>query len=311
MLVRAKLPAEVGAVVRKAIEAAVALAEKDPAGPDVSAEASEREPFTVNDAYGAKRADALRRLADSFLTRQTDSAGSVADRYQVVVHIDQRLLATGDLAKADANHNGTARLQRCELEDETDTERALALETARRLGCDCSLVGIVEDEDGEPLSVGRKTRSISPALQRALKSRDGGCRFPGCDRTHFTEGHHVKHWADGGETKLANLVTLCTFHHRLVHEGGFGLRTTDDGVLVFTRPDGRRVEANGSVPVRFRGSASPQAHVDELFERNLSRGLRIDATTARCQWLGDRMDYGWAVGNLIQLRDERGSATRS
>ena len=65
--------------------------------------------------------------------------------------------------------------------------------------------------------------SIPTAIARALKARDGGCRFPGCDRTRFTEGHHVKHWADGGETKLSNLVTLCGFHHRLVHEGGYGL----------------------------------------------------------------------------------------
>ena len=269
-------------------------------------EASEREPFTVNDAHGAKRAAALLHLADAFLSGQT-AAGSVADRYQVVVHIDQQLLATGCAANANTNHNGAAAPRRCELEDETATDRALAIETARRLGCDCSLVGIVEDKDGEPLNVGRRTRSISPALQRALKSRDGGCRFPGCDRTRFTEGHHVTHWADGGETKLWNLVTLCTFHHRLVHEGGFGLRTTDDGVFVFTRPDGSRVGANGSAPVRFRGSASPRTYVDELFEQNLTRSVRIDSTTARCQWLGERMDYGWAVGNLMQLRDERAS----
>jgi hypothetical protein len=86
----------------------------------------------------------------------------------------------------------------------------LAVETARRLSCDSSLVGIVEDDDGEPLNVGRKTRSIAPALQRALKARDGGCRFPGCGRTAYTEGHHVKHWAEGGETKLGNLVTVCS-----------------------------------------------------------------------------------------------------
>ncbi|HJS21086.1 MAG TPA: DUF222 domain-containing protein [Steroidobacteraceae bacterium] len=212
MLLHAKLPAEVGALVRKAIETAVNLAEPDPAGPDVSAEASEREPFTVNDGYGAKRADALRLLADSFLAQQTAAAGAVSDRYQVVVHIDQRALTVGNVAHPEpaADEDRGVSPPRCELEDETGAERALAVETARRLGCDCSLVGIIESQDGEPLNVGRKSRSISPALQRALKSRDGGCRFPGCDRTRFTEGHHVQHWADGGETKLANLVTLCT-----------------------------------------------------------------------------------------------------
>jgi hypothetical protein len=297
LVMYARLPPEVGAVVRKAIEAAVAVVEEH-AGQGASAEAPmhEREPFTVNDAHGAKRADALRLLADSFLARQTDDSGAVADRNQVVLHIDQRLLAAPDQACDD---DGLPPPHRCELED----GHTLALDTARRLSCDCSLVGIVEDAGGEPLDVGRKTRSISPALQRALKSRDGGCRFPGCDRTRFTEGHHVKHWADGGETKLSNLVTLCTFHHRLVHEGGFGLRATDDGVFVFTRPDGSRVEANGNLGVRFSGSAATALELDRLFAQNLARGLHIDDGTARCRWVGDRMDYGWAIENLICLRD--------
>jgi hypothetical protein len=235
--------------------------------------------------------------------------GSAADRYQVVVHIDQALLVRAASATsatrtagatsttcstaaerieiADcsecsehtehthcrectdhpecserANHTGytdctacTERtgplpehvlgdylpsLGRCELKD----GHVLAIETARRLACDASLVGLVEDENGEPLNVGRKTRSISPALNRALRSRDGGCRFPGCDRRLFVEGHHVVHWANGGETKLSNLILLCGFHHGLVHEGGFGLEVTD-GVFVFTRPDGSIIVLNG------------------------------------------------------------------
>jgi len=264
---------------------------------NVSAEVSEVEPFSVNDAYAAKRADALRYLAESFLTRQSDASGSSADRCQVVVHVDQRLLAAS--SASGASSAPLQGLQRCELED----ERALAAETARRLACDCSLVGIVEAEDGEPLNVGRKTRSIPPALQRALKARDGGCRFPGCDRTRFTEGHHVKHWAQGGETRLSNLLTLCRFHHRLVHEGGFGLRATDDGVFVFTRPNGTRVEENGSV----RGG-SFRGDVQALFAHNRSRGLQIDAETPRCQWIGERMDYSMAVGYLIDVRDEMRAA---
>ena len=90
--------------------------------------------------------------------------------------------------------------------------------------CDSSMVTIVEDERGEPLDVGRKTRAIPPALRRALASRDKGCRFPGCTHTRYVDGHHVKHWADGGETRLSNLVTLCRFHHRAVHEGRLVVR---------------------------------------------------------------------------------------
>jgi len=296
VVMHARLPAEVGSVVRKAIETAVAMLEQRTKTESASAEAGERDWFHVNDAHGAKRADGLRALAESFISRQADDTGTAADRCQMVVHIDQRLLASADRAH---DESGLPPPHRCELED----ERTLAVETARRLSCDCSLVGIVEDEDGEPLDVGRKTRSIPPALQRALKSRDGGCRFPGCDRSRFTEGHHLEHWANGGETKLSNLITLCWFHHRLVHEGGFGLRVTDDGVFVFTRPDGSRVEPNGALNVRFRGSAATTFELDRLFEQNLSRGVQIDEKTARCRWIGDRMDYGLAVGDLIWLRD--------
>ena len=166
VVMHARFPAEIGAVVRKAIEAAVALLEERTTLESASAEADEK------DWFGAKRADGLRALAESFLSRQADDTGTAADRCQMVVHIDQRLLASTDRAH---DETGLPEAHRCELED----EHPLAVETARRLSCDCSLVGIVEDEDGEPLDVGRKTRSISPALQRALKSRDGGCRFPG------------------------------------------------------------------------------------------------------------------------------------
>jgi hypothetical protein len=172
--------------VRKALEAAVALAEKDAAR--AAAESSEQEPFIVNDSWGAKRADALHAIASAFLARQTDDACAVADRYQVVVHIDHA---------SSPSTEGVP--HRCELEGEEEgSERALAAETARRLACDGSVVGIVENDDGEPLNVGRKTRSTPPALQRALKARDGGWRFPGCDRTRFTAAHHVHHWRAAG-----------------------------------------------------------------------------------------------------------------
>ncbi len=164
---------------------------------------------------------------------------SSADRFQLVVHVDQAVLTKTIDASDSEPHRA-----------ELDRGPALALETVRRLGCDCTVVGIVEGRDGEPLNIGRKSRSIPPAIKRALRARDGGCRFPGCDRTRFCDGHHVKHWADGGETKLGNLVTLCSFHHTLLHEGGFGVTVTDDGVFVFTRPDGSRIADCGTAPER-------------------------------------------------------------
>jgi hypothetical protein len=168
---------------------------------------------------------------------------------------------------------------------------SLAAETARRLACDASLIGIIDGDNGEPLNVGRKTRAISPALRRALKSRDGGCRFPGCTHTRYTEAHHVEHWAHGGETKLSNLITLCNFHHQLLHEGGFGLQRTDDGLFVFTAPDGDRLPEYIPVARRFRGN--------RLAERNRQREVTITPRTILTQWGGERMDYGIVIEALL------------
>jgi hypothetical protein len=106
-------------------------------------------------------------------------------------------------------------------------------ETSRRIACDSSMVSIREGDDGELLSVGRKTRTIPPAILCALRVRDGGCRFSGCIRDRFVDGHHIVHWADGGETSLDNLILLCRHHDRLVHEGGFSCERTASGEVVF------------------------------------------------------------------------------
>jgi hypothetical protein len=299
LILNARLPPEVGAVVRKALETAVeAMREPKRSSPnDVSAE-------TSGVTAGARRADALLHLAETFLAHRGEEtgAGSSADRLQVVVHVDRAILSDNSAASDEEPH-------RCELDDGP----ALALDTARRLACDATIVGLVEDADGEPLDIGRKTRSIPPALSRALRARDGGCRFPGCDRTRFTEGHHVKHWADGGETKLANLVTLCGFHHRLVHEGGYALKLTDDGLFVFTRPDGRRVEDNGAQC--FRGNISPPSAPYPGFEETLrlymlnrEARLSITAQTGRCQWRGETMDYSQAIEAMQFLERKSGGA---
>jgi len=146
----------------------------------------------------------------------------------------------------------------------------------------------------------------------------------------------VKHWIDGGETKLRNLVTLCTFHHTLLHEGRFGVTATDDGVFVFTRPDGSRIPDCGILPNetksrRFRGIVGADASTidcaglgaspldDAALEafgtairyhaEQLKSGLEIDETTARCKWLGERMDYSTAIESM-QFRDGRGIDAR-
>ena len=103
------------------------------------------------------------------------------------------------------------------------------------------MLASLDDPDGRPLNVGRRSRAIPPAIRRALRSRDRHCRFPGCTRTRWLDGHHIVHWADGGETSLENLVCLCHHHHRLVHEGGFGVHRDTDGELCFTTPAGATI----------------------------------------------------------------------
>jgi hypothetical protein len=104
---------------------------------------------------------------------------------------------------------------------------------------------VVEDEHGNPLDVGRKQRTLSTALRRALLARDRGCTFPGCHRQRYVDGHHIKHWINNGETILGNLALLCSLHHRLLHEGGFKIHKDKDGALHFTRPDGREIPRGG------------------------------------------------------------------
>ena len=165
----------------------------------------------------------------------------------------------------------------------------LGPDTARRLSCDASLVPMIDDAEGEPLSIGRKSRSIPPAMRRALKARDKGCRFPGCCQRSFVDGHHIHHWADGGETSLGNLVLLCRRHHRLVHEGGFDVRSTAEGRLTFIRPDGVPVP---EVPLPMRASETVEA-------KNRRAGLTADAQTCQSQWDGQDMDYHMAVDAIL------------
>jgi hypothetical protein len=108
----------------------------------------------------------------------------------------------------------------------------LGLAAVRRIACDAALSPLLLGSAGEPLSVGRSRRVVSGALRRALVARDGGCRFPGCDRPPaWTDAHHLEHWADGGETALSNTVLLCRRHHRRVHEEGWRLVADGTGGL--------------------------------------------------------------------------------
>jgi hypothetical protein len=224
LVIRVRLPAEEGAIVLQALNAAMDARdtgefgdERDDAANDVTAVTSEN-----GDRFAQRRADALVTIAETEL-RHGPGPQSSSERYQVVVHVTAETLA--------ADQNG-----RCELD------------SGPRIACDGSLLRITDDAAGNPLDIGRKTRAVPPAMQRALRSRDSGCRFPGCTHDRFNDAHHIRHWANGGETSLDNLVLLCRRHHRLVHEGEFGVERIADGAIQFTRPDGRAIAEHPRLP---------------------------------------------------------------
>src|SRR5882757_7158946 len=278
LVLKARLPALAGAMLVKALEAAM------PAVPASTVNVKRAEEHRLS--YPARRADALARVAESYLERDPDSSsgstswGSTAERYQVVVHVDAETLKDQTAG-------------RCQLEHGP----SLPAETVRRLACDASLIRIVENERGEPLDVGRKTRTIPPAIRRALNTRDPGCCFPGCTYQRYLDAHHIEHWVDGGETKLSNLVTLCRSHHRLVHEGGIAIQARRGGGWRFLRPDGREFEIGYREPApTYEWTALREAH-DAL-------DIHIDSDTAATRWRGERMDYELGVWTLC-AQEER------
>jgi 5-methylcytosine-specific restriction endonuclease McrA len=204
--------------------------------------------------------------------------GTSGERYQVVVHVDAAILADPDAPGQSVLENGTH----------------VPAETSRRLACDASRVVMRHDADGRVTEVGARTRTIPPALRRALQHRDRGCRFPGCG-VRFGQGHHIRHWAHQGATTLSNLALLCRRHHRAVHEEGYDLERQPDGELCFRRPDGR------ILPESPPPAAVPADPVEALRARHEAQRLRIDARTATPLWLGERLDVGWAIGVLHPL----------
>ena len=141
--------------------------------------------------------------------------------------------------------------------------------------------------DSSVLDVGRKTRTIPPALRRALDVRDRGCRFPGCG-LRFTDAHHIVHWADGGETKLDNTLLLCRRHHRTVHEGGYQVCSDRNGQVVFFTPKGS---------VLFEAPPMPELPADPvgaLLRRNHERGITPNSWSGAPRWKKD-WDIPWAI----------------
>ncbi len=129
---------------------------------------------------------------------------------------------------------------------ETEDGAVVPPQALRRLLCTARTQTVLEDRAGDAVGLGRMTREPSAWMIRQVRYRDRGCRFPGCGARAFTEAHHVRWWRHGGRTDLDNLVLICSFHHRLVHEHGWSMKRGDDGTLRWFTRDGTRYRAGPS-----------------------------------------------------------------
>jgi hypothetical protein len=307
LVLEGRLPPEVGQLLVRALEGAQALLRQQPddsaessrsqvapacetaAGqPDVSAESREAagQPGVSAESSRPTRGTTLQQRADALglVCERALSALGTAGRgepYQVVVHCDAEVLME------------PAAEGECCLEGGP----ALSGETARRLSCDAPVIALLE-RGGEVISVGRKSRRVSKALYRALRSRDRHCAFVGCARTG-QEVHHVRHWADGGETSAGNTILLCKRCHWLLHEGGFTVRGEAPDGLLFFDPEGRELTRSCAPP------ELPADPVAALQAQHAAQGLAIDERTGIINWWGEPLDLDRAVTPLLRGRIDR------
>jgi Domain of unknown function (DUF222)/HNH endonuclease len=281
VVVRGRLEPEVGALLMQALAAARETLYQRARGRDGNVAVGHGNVSAGTPSMAQKQAHALALLAETALHHRSEQGldpDAPGERYQVVVHVDAAVLADPDQPGQSVLEGGTR----------------VSAETSRRLACDASRVVMRHDDAGRLVEIGARTRTIPPALRRALHARDRGCRFPGCGVSHG-QGHHLRHWAHGGPTTLSNLALLCRRHHRAVHEEGFQVERGSDGALRFRRPNGHPLP---EVPAPAAVPADP---VEALRVDHDAQGLRIDARTACAGWLGERLDVTWAIDVLHPL----------
>jgi Domain of unknown function (DUF222) len=265
LVLRGRLGRDEGAIVKCGLDAAAD--ELFRTNPDVRVDPDEH-PGGLEP--GERNALALAAVAEAALAnKETVSAG---DCHQVMVHVDLATLSGGD------------------EDGEIEGAGAISADTARRIACDSSFVPLLSDGD-KVLNVGRKSRRPSRAIRRALRARDKMCCFPGCANNRFVHAHHIRFYvADHGETSLDNLLLLCPWHHRLVHEGKYTVERDGRGVPVFRRTDGTEVQAI---------AARPPSSSTEIVAANRAAGVEVDRPPQVPEDTGRRIDWVEAVHTVF------------
>jgi hypothetical protein len=167
---------------------------------------------------------------------------------------------------------------RCHVEDGA----AISARTAQLLACASALSWMLHDHDGTLLDVGRRRRRPTSALRRAARERDKcRCRFPGCESRRI-DLHHIQYWSNGGRTKLANLISLCKYHHMLVHERGYLIAAARDGTFAFFRADGTAIPASPALP-------DTEGTIEGCHDAQITPGTIVPP------WYGERLDLDHAL----------------
>ena len=236
-------------------------------------------------ATSSSLADALVTVAEAFLARKVAEADD-PEVYQLVVHVDTDALPAGDPADVSAETPGAAPPVpgepagpgRCHVEDGP----AISVSTAHMIGCTAALSWMRHDRDGSVLDLGRRRRRPNAALRRAARERDKcRCRFPGCE-SRRVDLHHIVYWSHGGRTELTNLISLCPYHHKLVHERGYLIAAPPGGTFAFHRPDGTALPASPAFP-------AAEGTIEDCHDADITPGTIIPP------WYGERLDLDYAI----------------
>jgi hypothetical protein len=239
MMVTVELPIASGELLEKAL---------DKARDDSTVET----PEFVDESWSTQQADAFVNLVNGYFSGNEDSESNSSDNYLVTIHVDQSALAGGD------------------------GRSSVPIETAKRLCCDGYGVVLTEDKQGDPLSIGRKTRIVPTAIKRVVLAKHNHCcAFPGCHNRRFLHIHHIEHWSNGGETSVDNLMPLCTRHHPLVHEGRFRIEKDFRNAWIFVRPEGQVIPPNGYLPQDMVDD-----DVDEVYKKSSAEDFLMGARNA-------------------------------
>ena len=279
-----RLPPLAGAVLLKALRAAAGDLEhphaEETAG--VSAGTPPAGPPVV--ATSSSLADALLAVAEAFLAGKVAAADD-PEVYQVIVHVGTdaagvpaRTAGVSAETPAPARPGEPADPGRCHVEDGP----AVSVSTAQMIGCTAALSWMRHDRDGTVLDLGRRRRRPNAALRRAARERDTcRCRFPGCE-SRRVDLHHIQHWINGGRTSLDNLISLCKYHHMLVHDRGYLLTAKPGGAFAFNRTDGTGIPPSPALP-------PPDGTIGDCHDTDITPDTIIPP------WYGERLNLDDAI----------------